>query len=106
MRWRATCSALIAIVTSPLLAQNHPVPYLNQPPVPASVTPGGPGFELTVNGTGFVPGATVNWNGVAQVTSFVSSSRLAAHISRRQARWPQTASITVTNPAPGGGTSN
>ena len=42
-----------------LLAQN-PVPFVNQPLVPSAVAPGGPDFALTVNGTGFVNGATVN----------------------------------------------
>lgn len=43
-------------------AQN-PVPFINQPLVPGAVAPGSPGFTLTVHGTGFVSGATVNWTG-------------------------------------------
>jgi len=31
----------------------------------ASITHGGWNFPLTVNGTGFVPGASVTWNGTA-----------------------------------------
>lgn len=106
MRWRTIFPLLMLIVANPLFAQNHAVPYVNQPLDPASVAPWGPGFVLTVNGTGFVPGATVNWNGTALSTSYVSGSRLAVHVSKWHAFWPQTAAITVTNPAPGGGTSN
>jgi hypothetical protein len=45
-------------------AQN-PVPLINQPLVPDAVAPGGAEFTLTVNGTGFVSGSVVNWNGSA-----------------------------------------
>lgn len=44
------------------LAQN-PVPLVNQPLVPADAVPGGAAFTLTLKGTGFVSGATVDWNG-------------------------------------------
>ena len=33
---------------------NNGVPYIDAPLVPTSVKPGGAGFTLTVNGTGFV----------------------------------------------------
>lgn len=105
MRWRAMYVVLILVVTGPVFGQNHPVPNVNEPLAPASMAPGSE-FVLTVNGTGFVPGAAVNWNGAALRTSFVSGSRLAVHIEWWQTMWPQTASVTVTNPGPGGGTSN
>ncbi|HTA24062.1 MAG TPA: IPT/TIG domain-containing protein [Terriglobales bacterium] len=68
---------LLAIATA--LAQN-PVPLVNQPLVPDAVARGGTRFTLTVNGTGFVSGATVNWNGTALVTTFVSESQLTATV--------------------------
>src|SRR6266498_2066712 len=36
----------------------NPVPLINQPLVPDATAPGGPGFTLTVNGTGFGLGGT------------------------------------------------
>ena len=75
-----------------------PMPFLNQPLVPTSVAPGGPGFTLTVNGTGFVSGATVNWNGVALATTFVSSEELTATVPAANIASPGTASISVANP--------
>ena len=45
--------------------QNNPVPFVNLPLNPGAVTPGSPGFKLTVNGTNFVKGSVVNWNGSA-----------------------------------------
>jgi hypothetical protein len=63
-------------------------------------------FKLTVNGTGFVSGSTVKWNGSARATSFVSNSNLTATIMASDVAQSNTASVTVVNPAPGGGTSN
>src|SRR5271166_4755406 len=86
------------------LAQN-PVPFVNQPLVPDATSPGGPNFVLTVNGAGFVSGATVNWNGAALATTFVGQSQLTATVPASDIATASTASVTVVNPAPGGGTS-
>ena len=56
----------------------NPVPLINQPLVPDAAKPGGAAFTLTVNGTGFVSGAVVKWNGSARTTTFVSNSQLKA----------------------------
>ena len=84
----------------------NPVPLINQPLVPDAVAPGGAGFTLTVNGTGFVSGSVVNWNGSARATTFVSSSQLTATILASDIATDSTASVTVVNPSPGGGNSN
>ena len=89
-----------------LLAQSNPVPFVNQPLVPSAIAPGGAMFTLTVHGTGFVSGSTVNWNGTALATTFVSSSQLTAQVPAANIATASTASVTVSNPAPGGGTSN
>jgi hypothetical protein len=89
-----------------MLAQNNPVPFVNQTLDPVSVQPGGKEFLLTVNGTGFASTAVINWNGSPILTSVESASRLKARISAAKIRQAGTVSITVTNPAPGGGTSN
>src|SRR5439155_23776146 len=68
--------------------------------------PGGPDFTLTVNGTGFVSGASVNWNGSARATTFVSTSQLTTTILASDIAIASTASVTVVNPSQGGGTSN
>jgi hypothetical protein len=89
--------SICLVLPGSLLAQN-PVPLVNQPILPASTTPGGPSFALTVNGTGFVPGATVNWNGAALPTHFVSGERLTASVPAIDIASPRTASISVANP--------
>jgi len=106
-------AALLAFIflgacLSPVFGQGtpNPVPYLNQPVLPDSVAPGGPGFTLTVTGSGFVSGAHVNWNGSSRATTFVSVTQLTAAILAPDIAKPSTATITVTDPTPGGGTSN
>ena len=84
----------------------NPVPLINQPLVPASTVPGGGGFTLTVNGTGFVSSSVVKWNGSSRTTTFVNGTRLTASIPASDLAAPGTASVAVVNPAPGGGTSN
>jgi len=51
---------------TPTTAQTNPVPLISQPLVPDAMAPGGAGLTLTVNGTGFVSGSVVNWNGSAR----------------------------------------
>ena len=84
----------------------NPIPFINQPLVPDAIKPGGAGFTLTVSGTGFILGSVVKWNGSARTTIFVSSSLLKANILASDIAKPSTASVTVANPTPGGGSSN
>ncbi len=85
--------------STPLLAAN-PVPVINQPLVPGTAAPGGGAFTLTVNGTGFISGSTVYWNGSSRTTTFVSGSQLTAAINAADIAVAATASVTVVNPAP------
>ena len=102
----ARCLMVLSLATvSGAFAQN-PVPVINQPLVPDAVTPGGSAFTLTVNGSGFVPGSVLNWNGSARTTTFVTKSELTARILSTDIMKPGTAAVTVVNPMPGGGRSN
>jgi hypothetical protein len=83
----------------------NPVPTLTSLS-PSSATAGGSAFTLTVNGTGFVSGSVVRWNGAARTTTFVNSTQLTATIGAGDISSPGNVPITVVNPAPGGGTSN
>ena len=98
---------LTSILASVLaLAQSNPVPYVDQPLMPMSAAPGGSGFTLTVNGTGFVSGSVVNWNGTPLPTTFVSKAQVTATVAASDIANPQTAFVTVSNPPPGSGISN
>ena len=66
---------------------------------------GGPAFTLTVNGSNFVTGSVVRWNGTDRVTTFVSNAQLTAAITAADIATVGTANVTVFNPTPGGGES-
>src|SRR5712691_5077706 len=72
---------------------------------PASVAAGAAGFGLTVTGSNFVSGSTVQWNAANRTTTFLSSTQLQATIPATDVATAGTAQVTVVNPAPGG-TSN
>ena len=84
---------------------NNPTPVLTSL-LPSSATAGSAAFTVTVNGTGFVAGAVVTFNGTARATTFVSATQLTAAILASDVSNAGTAPVTVTNPTPGGGTSS
>ena len=98
--------AAIFVLLGAGLAETNPVPMVYQPLLPVTVKPGSSQFTLTVNGTGFAITAVVTWNGSTRPTSYISSSQLQAQISAADVANPGTASVSVVNPAPGGGASN
>jgi hypothetical protein len=106
MKLVSFCYGLVILTQTMVFAQSNPVPFVNQVLDPVSVQPGGKEFLLTVNGTGFASTAAINWNGSPILTNVDSANRVTAKISAAKIRKAGTASITVTNPAPGGGTSN
>ncbi len=65
--------------------------------VPTTISAGAPAFTLTVNGTRFLTGATVQWNGSALTTTLVSDSQLTAVVPANLIASTGVASITVTN---------
>jgi glucose/arabinose dehydrogenase len=62
-------------------------------------------FTLTLTGSGYIAASQVQWNGSNRATTFVSSTQLTAAISATDVANSGTASVTVVNPPPGGGTS-
>ena len=84
---------------------------LNQIPIATSLSPsfavrGGSSFTLTVNGSRFISGSVVRWNGASRPTTFVSSTQLQASIDATDVATPGTANVTAFTPAPGGGVSS
>jgi YVTN family beta-propeller protein len=73
---------------------------------PNSAVAGGAAFTLTINGTNFVASSMVKFGGSAPATTFVNSTQLTAAIPAASIASTGTPAVTVTNPAPGGGTSN
>jgi uncharacterized repeat protein (TIGR01451 family) len=73
---------------------------------PDSVREFGPTTLLTITGTNFVPGSVVQINGKGLTTLYADDSHIQAILPVGQITTTGTVSITVFNPAPGGGTSN
>jgi hypothetical protein len=74
---------------------------------PSSAVAGGAGFTLTVNGSNFVTGSVVNFNGAVRPSTYISSTQLSIAILAGDITNQGTIDITVTNPAngvAGGGT--
>ncbi len=93
--WRARAGIIFCLLvasTLPVRAQN-PVPLISEPLLPTVAIPGGAGFTLAVNGTGFVSNSVVNWNGTARVTTFVSSSQIKADITAADIAVAATAGV-------------
>ena len=72
---------------------------------PTSVLAGSGAFTLFVSGSNFVSGSVIDFNGAPQPTTFVSATSLTAAISASSVATAGSFSVTVTNPAPNGGTS-
>jgi hypothetical protein len=66
---------------------------------PSSVIAGAATFALTVNGTGFVAGSVVQWNGTALSTTFVSATQLTASVPANLVSNPGSATVAVVNPS-------
>ena len=101
-----TALDFLSIQVNSNLVPGNPIPFVSQPLIPEAMAPGGPGFTLTVNGSGFVSGATVNLSGTALSTTFLNSRQLTALVPASAVATAGTATITVVNPSPGGGSSN
>jgi hypothetical protein len=72
---------------------------------PATLAAGGADFVLTVRGSGFIPGSTVQWNGSPRLTTFVSATTLTAKIYASDIAAAGTVHVSVASPGPGGGPS-
>ncbi|MGZ5424744.1 MAG: C1 family peptidase [Candidatus Aminicenantales bacterium] len=66
---------------------------------PSSAATGAPAFALVVNGSDFVNGAVVTWEGVDRPTTFVSSSRVDAAIPLTDLTVGKTIPVVVRNPS-------
>jgi hypothetical protein len=68
---------------------------------PSSKNAGGAAFTLTINGSDFIDGAVVLWNGIGRIKTFVNSTEMKAAIRVSDIAEAGTATVNVINPAPG-----
>ncbi len=86
------------------LTINNPVPTLTSLSQTSALV-GSTDLTLTVNGTNFLSTSKVRWNGADRTTTVGSATQLSATIPAADLASAGTASVTVFNPTPGGGTS-
>jgi hypothetical protein len=87
-------------------ATSNPVPALGSVLSPSSVSAGSGAFLLTLTGSNFIPASTIQWNGSALATSYLSETQLEAQVPATNVATSGFAEVTVVNPSPGGGTSD
>jgi hypothetical protein len=100
--WTAGCGGGSSGSSNP---PANPTPSLSSL-TPNTATAGGPALTVTVSGSNFISSSTVQWNGSARPTTYVSATGLNAAITAADIATAGTASVTVSTPAPGGGTSS
>jgi hypothetical protein len=86
----------------------NPTPALSSlTPTGAVVNTPGP-LTVTVNGTGFINGSTVQVNGATRTATFLSSRAMTFQLTGPELAVTNSSgfNITVTSPSPGGGVSN
>jgi hypothetical protein len=84
---------------------NNPAPTITTL-TPNSATEGDAAFTLAVDGSGFISSSVIRWDGSDRATTFINTTQLEAAIPDTDIATAGTASVTVFNPTPGGGTSN
>jgi hypothetical protein len=73
---------------------------------PPSVAAGCPAFALSIQGSGFAPGATVELRGIALATTWRSSTQLKAQVTAAQVVNAGQMNVVVNNPGAGSQPSN
>jgi hypothetical protein len=102
---RQSAAALVFVGALSCTEPVNPVPTITTLS-PAEATAGTTDFTLTVDGSNFVRGSVVRWNGATRPTTIVSATRLTARLEAPDLSVAGTGQVAVFNPAPGGGLSN
>jgi probable HAF family extracellular repeat protein len=99
--YNSATNEFAAFAATPLV----PVPSISSIQ-PNSSDAGSAAFILTVNGSKFVSGDTVEWNGVPLVTTYVSATKLSAKVTGAEVATAGSAAVTVVDTAADNVTSN
>jgi len=73
---------------------------------PNTAVAGSTALALTIIGSNFAPTSTVQYNGATHTSAFIDPTNLQISLSAADLVNAGTATVVVTNPTPGGGTSN
>src|SRR5260370_40280484 len=111
VRFSAGTLLVLSVMSLSGCGSGNSAPLSNPVPPIAAISPnhatrGGPAFTLTVNGSNFASGGALQWNGSNRLTTFVNATQVTAQIGADDISVAGTDTVTVINPAPGGGSSN
>jgi hypothetical protein len=113
MNTKKFLSIALVLVVGLFLANALPMVALADNPIPtiSAISPNTLGVgsgqtNVTVTGTNFMQGSTVNVNGSSRPTTYVSPTQLTATLPASDFASTANFNISVTNPAPGGGTTS
>ena len=74
--------------------------------MPSTAIVGSAATNVVITGTNFVQSSVASFGGAARTTTYQSATQLTMALTATDLEVLGTTNITVTNPAPGGGTSN
>jgi uncharacterized repeat protein (TIGR03803 family) len=86
-------------------SSSNPLPSISSLSPPAAAV-GTSSQNLTINGQNFLSTSTVTYNGIAHSATFLNTGQLAIALSASDLATAGAFPVVVTNPSPGGGTSN
>ncbi|MEO7719060.1 MAG: IPT/TIG domain-containing protein [Capsulimonas sp.] len=108
----ATAGTASIVVTSPIGVSSNTFafPINNNLPIlytitPSTVNAGSGDITLVASGGQMTPVSQICWNGTPLPTTYIDVFKVSATIPASKLTTPGAATITVTAPAPGGGTS-
>jgi len=97
---------LLALLAAVGVGCGYSKPKTSMPAIshlsPPDANAGSGQFQLEVDGVSFASNAAVSFNGVAETTTVVNSTKLEATIPASAIMTAGTVPVTVTNPASGG----
>jgi trimeric autotransporter adhesin len=98
-------SSPTAPVSPPVAPANNPAPTITSIS-PTGVLAGSPSQTLTVTGTGYISSTAATLNGAALQTTYVSATSLQVGVPTSALAAGQVANLVLSNPSPGGGSSD
>jgi subtilase family serine protease len=108
----ATLTVLVLVGTllscggsSSTTTTSNPVPSISSLS-PTEQAAGSQAQILTINGSNFIAGSTVTYNGVAHTATYVSATQLTTTLPASDLLTTGQYPVVVTNPTPGGGSSS
>jgi len=86
-------------------ASNNPVPSITSLS-PTQQAAGSQSQTLSINGSGFIAGSTVTYNGVSHASTLMNTSQLQITLAGSDMATTGSFPVVVSNPSPGGGNSS